>query len=104
ALRQAAGDVERGIAVARAAIAAQLGLVDADRDRGDGLGGSVEDRGAKRVHALANGFVVDAVAALSGQRELLEERFDVARTLAGEAGRELAREATPDLVGRQLGE
>ena len=105
ALRQAsAATSSAAIAVARAAIAAELRLVDADRDRGDGVAGGVEDRRAERVHAFAHRFVVDAVAALPRQGQLLEQRLDVARALAREARRELAGEAAPDLVGRQLGE
>ena len=71
---------------------------------GDRLAGGVEDRRAERVHAFAHAFVVDAVAALARQRQLLEQRLDVARALAGEARAEAGGEAAPHLVGRQPGE
>ena len=66
----ASGDAARqssdgSVAMARAAVAAELRLVDADRDRGDGLAGGVEHRRAERIDAFAHRLVVDAVAALA---------------------------------------
>src|ERR1019366_337149 len=104
ALGERTRHVERGLAMPSAAISAEQGLVDADGDRGGDAAGRIEHRCAERIHAFANAFVVDAVAAPSRQGQLLVQPLETARALLRQADAEVAGEAPRHFVGRQVRE
>src|SRR5664280_2251371 len=101
-LGQGPGDVERGVAVAGAAVGAEKGLVDADGNGRRDVAGRTEHRRTERVDAFANATVIDAVAAPARQRQLPEQRRETARATLGEAHAQVAGEQARHLGRRKL--